>query len=200
MGDKIKTAIEIALEKAALLEDLSEQEKEVIENKKEMGPLMADFYRGNLDSEKLWSNLKGKPLSMLNGVQLNLLNSFKFGLEPEELKRRAKAVVAVETLKKEQKTSAMQQGLNMLENLQKKAENEKQQVFNEFKKEIENNPQARTRMVEQGGQKVMLKLSVEDAIIQNPQWKQFLADFEKNYESEFTKVIEQLINLSGSNL
>ena len=30
MGDKIKTAIEIALEKAAMLEDLSEQEKEEI--------------------------------------------------------------------------------------------------------------------------------------------------------------------------
>ncbi len=195
MGDKIKTAIEIALEKAAMLDELSEQEKEEIAIKKELGPLMADFYRGNLDAEKLWARLKDRPVSLLNGVQLNLLNSMKFGLEPEELKKRAKAVIAVETLKKEQKTPAMQQGLNMLENLQKKAESERQQVFNEFKKAIENNPQARTRMVEQGGQKIMLKLSVEDAIIQNPQWKQFLADFEKNYENEFTKITQQLLSV-----
>jgi hypothetical protein len=194
MGDKIKTAVEIALEKAAMLDELSEQEKEEIANKKEMGPLMADFYKGNLDSETLWARLKDRPISLLKSVQVNLLDSLKFGLEPDELKKRAKAVIAVETLKKEQKTPAIQQGLNMLEHLQKKAESERKQVFNEFKKAIENNPQARTRMVEQGGQKIMLKLSVEDAIIQNPQWKQFLADFEKNYENEFTKITQQLLS------
>ena len=194
MGDKIKTAIEIALEKAAMLEDLSEQEKEEIANKKELDPLMAGFYRGNSDAEKLWSKLKGKPASMLKSAQINLINSFKFNLENEELKRRSKAVIAIETLKKEQKTSALQQILHHLENLKKKAESEKDQVFNEFKKAIENNPQARTRVLEQGGQKIMVKLSAEEAIMHNPQWKQFLEDFEKNYENEFARAAEQMIN------
>jgi hypothetical protein len=195
MGDKIKTAIEIAMEKAAMLDELSEQEKEEIKNKKVLDPIMADFYRGNADSEKLWTKLKDKAPSLLKTAQLNLINSLKFGLDPEELKRRSKAIIAVETLKKEQKTPAIQQGLHLLENMQKKADSEREQVFNEFKKAIENNPQSRARVVEQGGQKIMLNLSVEEAIIQNPQWKQFIADFEKNHENEFARVTSQLLQL-----
>lgn len=34
MGDKIRTAVEIAMEKAAMLDDLSPGEKEALENKK----------------------------------------------------------------------------------------------------------------------------------------------------------------------
>lgn len=37
MGDKIRTAIEIAMEKAAMLDDLSPDEKEALENKKSSG-------------------------------------------------------------------------------------------------------------------------------------------------------------------
>ena len=40
----------------------------------------------------------------------------------------------------------------------------------------------------------MVKLSAEEAIMHNPQWKQFLEDFEKNYENEFARAAEQMIN------
>jgi len=192
MNDKIKTAVEIAMEKAARLEDLSEEEKERIENKKKLNPIMTGFYRNEIGPEKLWTKLKNERASLLKQAQLNLLESLKFSLEPEEIKRRNKGIIAIESLKKDQKTSAIQQGLSLLENMQKKAETEKKQVFNEFKKAVENNPQARTRVVEQGGAKIVLKLSVEDAIAQNQQWKQFLSDFEKNYNSEFDKVCDQV--------
>jgi hypothetical protein len=192
MNDKIKTAIEIAMERAAMLEDLSEEEKESIENKKKLNPIMTGFYRNEIGPEKLWTKLKNERASLLKQAQLNLLESLKFSLEPEEIKRRNKGIIAIESLKKDQKTSAIQQGLSLLENMQKKAETEKKQVFNEFKKAVENNPQARTRVVEQGGAKIVLKLSVEDAIAQNQQWKQFLSDFEKNYNSEFDKVCDQV--------
>jgi hypothetical protein len=175
-----------------MLEDLSEEEKESIENKKKLNPIMTGFYRNEIGPEKLWTKLKNERASLLKQAQLNLLESLKFSLEPEEIKRRNKGIIAIESLKKDQKTSAIQQGLSLLENMQKKAETEKKQVFNEFKKAVENNPQARTRVVEQGGAKIVLKLSVEDAIAQNQQWKQFLSDFEKNYNSEFDKVCDQV--------
>lgn len=192
MNDKIKTAIEIAMEKAAMLEDLSEEEKESIENKKKLNPIMVSFYRNEIGPDKLWEKLKNEKPSLLKQAQINLLESLKFTLEHEELKKRNKGIIAVESLKKEQKTSAIQQDLSMLENIQKQADAEKKQVFNEFKKAIEKNPQARTRIIEQGGAKIVLKLSVEDAVAQNPQWKQFLGDFEKKYISEFENIINQV--------
>lgn len=192
MGDKIKTALEIALEKAAMLEDLSAEEKEEIENKKKLEPIMAKFYQNKLKPEDLWEKLKGEKNSLLIMVQKNLIDSLKFNLKTDELKRRAKAIIAIESLKKEQKVSAIQQGLNILEQVQKKAEAEKNQVYNQFKAAIENNPQARTRIIDQGDSKIVLKLSVEDAIEQNPQWKQYISDMENRYTEEFENIIKQI--------
>ncbi|MBN1298153.1 MAG: hypothetical protein JW997_00540 [Actinobacteria bacterium] len=192
MEEKIKTAIEIAMEKAALLEDLSEQEKEEIKNKKRLEPLMAAFYKNNLKPEDLWEKLKNEKPSFLKMVQLNLIDSINFNLEKSEIKRRSNAIIAVESLKKEQKTSAIQQGLSMIESIIKNAEAEKEHVYAQFKKAVENNPQARNRVIEQGGAKVILKLSVEDAISQNPQWKQFISEYEAKNDAGFADIIQRV--------
>jgi len=179
------------MEKAALLEDLSYEEKQEIKNRKKLEPLMAGFYKANLKPEDLWSRLKDENLSLLKMAQLNLIDSLKFNLERNEIERRIKGIIAIESLKKEQKTPAIQQALSQIESLQKKAESEKTHVFNQFKNAVEKNPQARNRVIEQGGAKIIVKLSVEEAIFQNPQWKQFIAEFESNVEQEFSRIIEQ---------
>ncbi len=192
MEEKIKTAIEIAMEKAALLEDLSDEEKEEIENRKKLEPIMSGFYKNLLKPEDLWNKLKGEKQSILKMAQVNLIDSLKFNLENNEMKRRIKAIIAVESLKKDQKTSAIQQGLASIENLIKRAESEKSQVQEQFKKAVESNPQARNRVIEQNGAKMVLKLSVEDAILHNPQWKQYISEFESRNEKEFTSIIAQV--------
>jgi len=192
MGEKIKTAIEIAMEKAALLDDLSDEEKEEIENRKKLEPVMSGFYKNMINPEDLWNKLKGEKQSLFKMAQLNLIDSLKFNLENSELKRRIKAIIAVESLKKDQKTSAIQQSLSSIESLIKRAEAEKSQVQDQFRKAVENNPQARNRVIEQGGAKMVLKLSVEEAILQNPQWKQFISEFESRNQEEFSSIIEQV--------
>jgi hypothetical protein len=192
MGDKIKTALEIALEKAAMLEDLSSEEKAEIANKKKLEPFMVKFYRGGLKPEDLWSRLKNEDVSLLKMAEINLIDSLKFNLAADELERRAKAVIAVESLKKEPKTSAIQQGLGTLAQLQKRAESEKNQVYSQFKGAIEKNPQARTRVIDQGGSKMVVKLSVEEAIAQNPQWKQFSMELDQKYIQEFENILIQV--------
>ncbi len=192
MGDTIKTALEIAMEKAAMLDDLTDTEKEAIANKKKLEPAMANFYKGKSDPEQLWQELKEGSPALLKQAQLNLVESLKFNIDTKELQRRSKGIIAVESLKKEQKTSILQQGVKMLETIQHKAETEKTQVFNEFKKAVEGNPQARNKVVEQGGQKVVVKLSVEDAIMQHPQWKQVTSELAANYEEQFEQAIAAL--------
>ena len=192
MGEKIKTAIEIAMEKAALLDDLSEEEKETIKNKKELAPMMTAFYKGDMDPDTMWKKLKGKNEPILNMAQENIIDSIKFNTDEEELIRRAKGIIAIESLKKEQKTALFQKELNHLGDLQKRALKEKDSAFNEFKEAIENNPNARNRVVEQNGVKAVLKLSVEEAIAQNPQWKQFLQDLKNNYEVEFDTTLKRI--------
>jgi hypothetical protein len=192
MGDRIRTALEIAMEKASMIEDLSPEEKESLENRKKMEPVMVNFYGGKIKPEELWNKIIGEKQSLYREIQSNLIDSLKFKLIPEEFQRRKKAILAVETLKKEPEISPIEQDLNVLENLLKMSSEEKKHVFNEFKKAIEKNPQARMKVVEQGEAKIAMKLPVEEAILQNPQWKQFLMEFEQKYEQEFTRITEKI--------
>lgn len=192
MNDKIKSAVEIAMEKAAKLDDLSEEEKRKINNKKKLEPIMADFYRNKIKADKLWKKFKDKDLSLLKLAQLNIVDSLKFGLNTEELKRRSGALIALESLKKEQNTSLIQNELNELELLNKKALDEKKQIYNQFKTRIENDPKARTKVINQGSAKIMMKLSVEQAIAQNQQWKKYLLDFDNRYGSEFGSILDKI--------
>ncbi|MCL4386159.1 MAG: hypothetical protein M1326_07585 [Cyanobacteria bacterium] len=192
MSDKIKTALEIAMEKASMIEDLSPEEKESLENRKKMEPIMVSFYSGKTKPEELWNKIRGEKQSLYREIQFNLVDSLKFKLMPEEFQRRKKAILAVETLKKEPEISVIEQDLNQLENLLKMSAEEKKHVFNEFKKAIEKNPQARMKVIEQGEAKIAIKLSIEDAVLQNPQWKQFMMEFEQKYEQEFARITENI--------
>ncbi|MBC7334513.1 MAG: hypothetical protein H5T85_08725, partial [Actinobacteria bacterium] len=91
-----------------------------------------------------------------------------------------------------QKTSVAEYVLNLIEDLKKRAENEKNQAFNSLKLYVEKNPQARLREIRRGNAKVIVELSVEEAIKQNPNWKQFLMEHERKYNEEFASIIGKL--------
>ncbi len=192
MEEKIKTAIEIAMEKASMVGELTPEEKEKIENAKKLKPLMAKFYKGKISADGLWKSLKGSNLSLLKEAQLNLIESIRLENSHAEFEKRKKGILAIEALKENQNMPIVEQNLNFIVDLQKRAKEEKEQAYSSFKTSIERNPQARIRTVNQGQGKAVVKLSVENAIKQSPQWKQFLAEYEKRCSQELAKIIEKL--------
>lgn len=192
MGEKIKTAIEIAMEKAAKIGDLTPEEKEKIKDKKKIAPIMTEFYKGKISSDELWQKLKGEKPYILKEAQTNLIDSIIMGISPSELQRRKKGILAIESLKKDQDTAAVEQHLNIIEDLQRRAIEEKEQVYNNLKLHIENNPQARVKKVKQGDATMVIQLSTDEAINQNPEWKKFILEHEKKYGKEISRVIESL--------
>jgi hypothetical protein len=192
MNGKIKTAIEIAMEKTSMIGELTPEEKEKIENVKKLKPLMAKFYKGKISADGLWKSLKGSKLSLLRETQLNLVESVRLENSHAEFEKRKKGILAIEALKENQNMSIIEQNLNFIVDLQKRAKEEKEQAYTSFKTSIERNPQAMIRTVNQGNGKAVVKLSAEDAIKQSPQWKQFLAENEKRYSQEIAKTIEKL--------
>ncbi len=192
MGDKIKTAVELAMEKLDQIEDLSREEKEEIETKKKLYPVMADFYGNKISGEDLWKKLKKEPRAMVVEAQRNIIDSIRFGIAESESKRRKDAILALETLKTDNKSSFIDQSLSYLENLQKKSLQEKESAFNSLKDSLENNPEALYKEIKQNGRKMMVQLSIEDAISQNPQWQKFLSDHQERYGQEFIRVIDEL--------
>jgi hypothetical protein len=183
----------IARERLTRIGELTQEEKEKMVDSEKVNSLLSEFYQGQIDPESLWKRLKeeGKP-SLLREAQMKLVDSLSFGSTPAELQRKRDGILAIETLKEEQNTSVVELNLKVIEDLQERYKAEIEQAYNGIKVQVEGNPQLRVKQVQQGQNTMIVQLSVDEAIKQLPQWREFLSSQEKRYNQEFTKVIEKL--------
>jgi len=183
----------IARERLAKIGELTREEKEKMIGSERVNSILSEFYQGQIDPESLWKRLKeeGKP-SLLREAQMRLIDSLSFESTPTELQRKRDGILAIETLKEEQNTSIVELNLNLMEDLQKRYRAEMEQAYNGIIAEVEGNPQLRVKQVQQGQNTMVVQLSVDEAIKQLPQWRDFLSDQEKRYSQEFAKVMEKL--------
>ena len=183
----------LARERLARIGELTAEEKEKMVDDEKVNSLLSEFYLGQIDSDNLWKKLReeSKP-SLLREAQMRLIDSLSFGTTPIELQRKRDGILAIETLKEEQNTSTVELNLNLMEDLQKRYEAEIEQAYSSIKAEVERNPQLRAKQVQQGQNTMMVQLSIDEAIKQLPQWRDFLSEQEKRYSQEFTKLMEKL--------
>jgi hypothetical protein len=183
----------IARERLAKIGELTQEEKEKMIDSEKVNSLLSEFYQGQIDPESLWKRLKeeGRPL-LLKEAQIRLIDSLSFGSTPADLQRRREGILAIETLKEEPNTSIVELNLKSMEELQKRYRAEVEQAYNGIRAEVERNPQLRVKQIQQGQSTMMVQLSVDDAIKQLPQWKDFLSNQERRYSQEFAKVMDKL--------
>jgi len=183
----------IARERLAKIGELTREEKEKTIDSEKVESLLSEFYQGQLDPEGLWRRLKEQATpSLLRQVQIKLVDSFSLGTPPAELEKRRKGILAIETLKEGQNTSIVELSLNLMEGLQKSYKAEIEEAYNGIRAEMERNPRLRLKQVQQGQNTVVIQLTVDEAIKQLPQWRDFLSNQEKRYSQEFAKVREKL--------
>jgi hypothetical protein len=193
MTDWEKDLSPIARERLAKIGELSQEEKEKMVDSGKVNSLLSEFYQGQIDPESLWKRLKeeGRP-SLLKEAQIRLIDSLSLGSTPAELQRKREGVLAIETLKEEQNTSIVELNLNLMEDLQKRYRAEIEQAYNGIRAEVERNPQLRLKQIQQGQSTMVIQLTVDEAIKQLPQWRDFLSNHEIRYSQEFAKVMEKL--------
>jgi len=189
---KVKSALEIALEKADKLGALSIEEKEKIRDEEKIRAILGDFYRGKLDANSLWQRLKGSKPSLLPTVQIYLIDALGLGNSQEEFQMRKQGILGVETLKQKPKTAEIESGLRSIETLQKEYQEMKEKVLADLKRQIEQNPQLRMRPVTTpNGRTVMqMAVSVDEAV--KARLADLLSEHEKQYNQAFFEVIEEL--------
>jgi hypothetical protein len=183
----------IARDRLAKIGELTPEEKERMLDSEKVDSLLSEFYQGQIDPESLWKRLKeeGKP-SLLREAQLRLVDSVGFGITPAELQRKRDGILAMESLKKGQNTSVIELSLKRMEDLQKRYRAEIEQAYDGIKTEVERNPRLRVKQVQQGQNTMVIQLTVDEAVKQLPQWRDFLSNQEKRYSQEFAAVIERL--------
>ena len=76
--------------------------------------------------------------------------------------------------------------------LQKRYKAEIEQAYDNIRAEVERNPRLRVKQVQQGQNTMVIQLTVDEAIKQLPQWREFLSNQEKRYSQEFARVVEKL--------
>ncbi len=191
--EEIKTAHEIAMEKVAEIGELTAEEKEKMKDQEKLTSVLAKFNKGEIDATGLWKVLKeeGRP-SLLGEAQLKLIDSLKLKDSPSEFQRKREGILAIETLKDEQNTPEVELNLNSLQGIQKKYDEEIKRAYDNFKLQVERNPELRTRKIRQEDTTVIVQLSPEEAVEQLPEWKNFLSEHNRKYEQEFEKAIKRL--------
>ena len=183
-------------ERLAAAGDFTAEEKARMKAAGELSNLLSAFYKGDLDADGLWKRLKalkdeGKA-PLLKEAQLQLIDSLTMHSTPAELQKRKTGLVAIETIKGQSGVAALEQTLGMIDALQAKYKKELQQGYDYLKSEIERNPQLRMRKVQQGGQQVVVQLTVDEAVKTSQEWQNFNSEHEKRFGGEFTRIIERL--------
>jgi len=191
MGDKIRTAIEIAMEKVEKL-SLSKREKEQIEINKKIEPMLARFFKRELDPESLWKELKEEEKKVFVQFQIKLIETITISLSQEEIKRRKMGVLALEHLKKNLDAVYVEKILNSLEVKIVRYQTEKEDYYGQLKANIENNPKLLLRQINSGGENITVRTSVEEAINQSKDWNGFLIEHEKRYTTEISGCLKKI--------
>jgi hypothetical protein len=189
---KVKSAFEKAMEKIENIENLTRAEKEALKNHDRLKSLLADFYRGHLTRDDLWQQLKGSNPSLLQEVQKNMLGSIRLSIAADEFNQRKDGILAIETLKEKQNTSAIENLLSTLEVLQREYREGKERAVEELRAAMEENPQMRLRPVKTADGRTVLQAAptVDEAV--QARLAEFLSEHENRYEEMFTRGIEQL--------
>ena len=195
--EKIKSAIEIALEKVASLGELTPEEKEKIKDEDKLQSLLSEFYQDKMSAEGLWQQLrKERKPYLLNKAQLNLIESVSLKSPTSEVRKRRNGILAIESLKDHKNTSVLESQLNAIESLQQRAIKKEQEIFAQCKSKVERNPMLRLQkkqvQTDQGPVIIQTQLSIDEAIKQLPEWRQFLIEHEERVSREFFTLLDIL--------
>jgi len=185
----------IMREKLARIGEVTPEEKESLKEMEQLTSILSEFYKGQLNPEGLWKKLKeykdkGKGY-LLKEAQVKLLDSLTLADDAVELQKRRRGILAIETIKEDQNTAILEQSLNSIEGLQKRYIEEMEEAYSSLKAQVERNPQLR---MQQGQNSMVMQLTVEEAIKNSAEWKNFAANHEKGYNQEFAKVVDKLKN------
>jgi hypothetical protein len=188
----------IMREKLARIGEVTPEEKESMKEIEQLTSVLSEFYKGKLNPEGLWKKLKeykdkGKGY-LLKEAQVKLLDSLSLVGDAVELQKRRRGILAIETIKEDQNTAILEQSLNSIEGLQKRYIEEMEEAYSSLKAQVERNPQLRMQQVQQGQASTVMQLTVEEAVKNSAEWKNFAANQEKGYSQEFAKVVGELKN------
>lgn len=189
--DKMKSAYEIAMEKAAQID--KEADGGSMEKKEKLKPLLSRYYRDKIDCEELWQELKDEAdEEMFRQAQEMLIESLGLRNTEEQFARRKEAIQAIESLKQEQNNSVLAQFLDKIDNLQQQYKKEKEQLQAQIEQQLDQNSQMQMKPVKAKDGRTVMKLQSGVDQETRQKIKKARGQLEDNYNKRFTMLVEKL--------
>lgn len=189
---KVKSALEIALEKADHFGVLSSEEKAKIKEEEDVKAILGEFFQGKIDSNGLWQRMKNVKRSFLRTAQMQLIDSLGLGNAQIELQRKKEGILAIETLKEKPNTALIASALNAIEELVKEYDQMKKNLLDDLRKQIEANPQWRMRPVKTQDGKTVMKVAASVDEAAQARFGEALSAHDAEFSNEFSVLIEEL--------
>ena len=194
-GDRIKSSYEIAMEKAnKISQETSEEEEKKLDIRNELKPILAEYYRDELDPEGLWQELEDYEDDHLVEAQKMIVGSLGLRTSDEEYRKRKKALLAIESLKSSKNTSGIERTLGKIRKLQERYKNEREKLENQLKRETEQRSEMQMKPVQTEDGRTVMKL--ESGIDQETKQKynQAISNLENRSDKQFSQLINELRN------
>ena len=190
--DKIKSAYEIAMEKADKISEKASPEEETrLEIREEVKPLLTKFYQDDLDAEGLWEELEDKNEQFLVEAQSLILDSFGLRTTDEEYNKRKGAILGIESLKNKSNSSGIEQTLNRIKKLQSQHQQQRERLENQLKQQTENSQMQMKPVQTKDGRTVM---KMDSGVDQETKQKfnQAISELENKSSNKFNMLIQEL--------
>jgi len=192
----------LAKERLARIGSLSPEESKQLERNRELESLISQYFTDIITSEELWKKVKElkeqRDSTIPAQAQVKLLNSLRLQMSNDDLKQRRIAILALETIKNEQKYTEVEMYFNSIESIRKKYTQSKEQGYEQLKSGMEAQLSAAVQQASKQGMNVDIDRSLEANIKNSQQWKAFISELETNAETMFNELIDKLKELIGT--
>jgi len=189
---KVKSALEIALERAEQFGALSNEEKEMIKEEDAVKAILGEFFQGRIDSNGLWQRMKDVKRPLLRTAQMQLIDSLGLGNAQIELRRKKEGILAIETLKEKPKTALIDSTLTTIEELAKEYDRMKKNLLDDLRRQIEANPQWRMQPVKTQDGKTVMKVAASVDEAAQARFAEGLSAHDAEFSNKFSVLIEEL--------
>ena len=193
----------LARERLARIEALSPEESEKMSWSGELESILSLHFKGDLNSEDLWKELKAlkeqRGEAVVAEAQSKLANTLRLQMNQEDFKQRRSAILALETVKAEGKYTALEPILNSIAALRQQYKQQKEQVYEQIKAAVQGQLQAMAQEASKQGVNLDMESSLEANIKESPQWKSFISRHDKASEEAFTGYVARLKEITQAN-
>lgn len=190
---RIKTAYEIAMENAKEITEEDEGTVEKLAKKEEVKPILADFFKDQIDAEGLWEKIKEKDgEDYVTQAQEIILESLGLRTSSDEFQKRKEGIMALESLKVQQNTNVIEQLLNKMNELKDQHQEQRESLEERFKQQIEQQSQAQMKPVQTEDGRTVMKMDNSVDRQTKQQMNQQLSQLEERSEQVFNGLVEEI--------